>query len=254
VLRAFEVMVGQDIGLLKGLSSGSYWDFRNCVGGCILATDFAKHPSFCEQVRELAQEGAPRPIPKQLEMELIIKFADISNVLKPFHVARRWALRITDEFFLQGDVELSRGMPVTPTCNRRTQSRVALQIGFIKGVCAPFFNPMATLYPQLQPNVERLHSNAENWASFSDAELEESRDQYFCLEAGNNTADPQTESPDPHLCDPGGVRFTPGLQVMVARSPSAMHDVAGCPYSPVASSPPSSSPPGLQQGFSALEI
>jgi hypothetical protein len=50
VLRAFEVMVGQDIGLLKGLSSESYWDFRNAVAGCILATDFAKHAFYCEQV------------------------------------------------------------------------------------------------------------------------------------------------------------------------------------------------------------
>ena len=50
MLRAFEVMVGQDIGLLKGLSSDSYWCFRNTVAGCILATDFAKHSSYCKQV------------------------------------------------------------------------------------------------------------------------------------------------------------------------------------------------------------
>ncbi|KAJ1480619.1 hypothetical protein T484DRAFT_1900840, partial [Baffinella frigidus] len=79
VLRAFEVMVGEDIGLLKGLSSESYWDFRNTVAGCILATDFAKHSSYCEQVNALAQEGAARPVPKKLEMQLIIKCADISN-------------------------------------------------------------------------------------------------------------------------------------------------------------------------------
>jgi hypothetical protein len=188
VLRAFEVMVGQDIGLLKGLSSESYWDFRNAVAGCILATDFAKHAFYCEQVgppsssfllsaegkaafidhiysttaassgsgqseacgtllprfwlgfssitpclpasqvRELVQEGASRPIPIQLEMELIIKCADISNVLKPFPVARRWALRVTDEFFEQGDVEHARGMDVTPSCDRSTASRVGLQV------------------------------------------------------------------------------------------------------------------------------
>jgi len=50
VLRAFEVMVGEDIGLLKGLSAESYWNFRNNVASCILATDFAKHPAYCEQV------------------------------------------------------------------------------------------------------------------------------------------------------------------------------------------------------------
>mmetsp|Transcript_55761 Transcript_55761/g.147303 ORF Transcript_55761/g.147303 Transcript_55761/m.147303 type:complete len:91 (-) Transcript_55761:661-933(-) len=34
-------------------------------------------------------------------MEIIIKCADTSNVLKPFNVAKKWAMRVTDEFFLQ---------------------------------------------------------------------------------------------------------------------------------------------------------
>ena len=38
---------------------------------------------------------------KQLAMELMVKCADISNVIKPPEVARRWALRVTDEFFQQ---------------------------------------------------------------------------------------------------------------------------------------------------------
>ena len=50
VLRAFEVMVGEDIGLLQGLSAESYWDFRNNVASCILATDFTKHTAYCNQV------------------------------------------------------------------------------------------------------------------------------------------------------------------------------------------------------------
>ncbi|KAJ1482889.1 hypothetical protein T484DRAFT_3635774 [Baffinella frigidus] len=144
VLRAFEVMVRQDIGLLKGLSSESYWDFRNAAAGCILATDFARHSSYRDQ---LVQEGASRPIPIQLEMELLIKCADISNVLKPFHIARRWALRITDEFLQQGDIELARGMEVSSACDRRTASRVQMQVGFVDFVCAPFFDAVATLYP-----------------------------------------------------------------------------------------------------------
>ena len=54
-------------------------------------------------------------------------------MLKPFPVARRWALRVTDEFFLQGDVERDLGLdPVTPSCDRRTQSRVAMQVSTLE--------------------------------------------------------------------------------------------------------------------------
>jgi hypothetical protein len=53
-------------------------------------------------------------------------------VLKPFPVARRWALCVTDEFFLQGDIERDLGLdPVTPACDRRTQSRVAMQVSVL---------------------------------------------------------------------------------------------------------------------------
>ena len=39
---------------------------------------------------------------KPRAMKLMINCADISNVIKPAEVARRWALRITHEFFHQG--------------------------------------------------------------------------------------------------------------------------------------------------------
>ncbi|KAJ1471739.1 hypothetical protein T484DRAFT_1639619 [Baffinella frigidus] len=193
VLRAFEVMVGQDIGLLKGLSSESYWDFRNAVAGCILATDFAKHADYCNQVGPLR---ASRPIPIQLEMELIIKCADISNVLKPFPVARRWALRVTDEFFAQGDVERARGMDVTPSCDREKQSCVDLQVGFIDHMCAPFFDAVATLYPALRPDVARLHQNSAKWAAYSDAELASFRREQDAseLEASQQAAELEHDS------------------------------------------------------------
>ena len=53
------------------------------------------------------------------------------QVLKPFSIAKKWAMRVTDEFFLQGDKEKSHGMPLTPMCDRNTQGRVALQKGFV---------------------------------------------------------------------------------------------------------------------------
>jgi len=50
---------------------------------------------------------------KQLAMELMVKCADITNVVKPATVARRWALRVTNEFFLQGDAERAMGMDIS---------------------------------------------------------------------------------------------------------------------------------------------
>ena len=42
----------------------------------------------------------------------------VCAVLKPFPIAKKWAMRVTDEFFLQGDKERAQKMPTTPMCDR----------------------------------------------------------------------------------------------------------------------------------------
>jgi hypothetical protein len=34
-------------------------------------------------------------------MEVLMKSADISNVVKPFEIAKKWAIRVMNEFFNQ---------------------------------------------------------------------------------------------------------------------------------------------------------
>ena len=175
-LCAFEIMADSDIGVLQGISAARYYAFREAVSGCILATCPANHSELVAKLAALTGEGGGAR--KQFEMELLLKAADISNVIKPFPVAARWALRVTDEFFLQGDVERQHGMAVTPLCDRAQQSRVAIQKGFIDFVCAPFFDTLAILYPTLRPAVLVMHANCAQWGDFSDARLELLRDHH----------------------------------------------------------------------------
>ncbi|KAJ1486439.1 hypothetical protein T484DRAFT_1576213, partial [Baffinella frigidus] len=62
---------------------------------------------------------------------VLLKCADISNPAKRLPIACRWALRVTDEFFMQGDEEKKRGFVVSPNCDRATKTRVEVQKGFI---------------------------------------------------------------------------------------------------------------------------
>jgi hypothetical protein len=185
-LRAFEVMVDREIGILDGLNTVEYYEFRGNVSKAILATEIARHKDYISRMDEhLAghQNTAPQDaskveashIDKQFEMEIMIKAADISNVLKPFSVAKRWAIRVTDEFFLQGDEEAARGLPKTPACDRETQSRVALQVGFIDFVCSPFYDRLAQIYPDIRDSVEQMQENRNMWAAYTDESLEAER-------------------------------------------------------------------------------
>jgi len=168
-LRAFELMVDEEIDLLRGLNTSKYYEFRTMVTRAIMATDMARHAEYVDQLEAIGA-GTLAPT-KQLETELLIKAADTSNVLKPFDVAKRWAIRITDEFFIQGDLERQGGMEVTRMCDRETQSRVGMQKGFIDFVIGPFFAKLETAYPGLAPCVDNMRSNRVEWDSYTDERL-----------------------------------------------------------------------------------
>ena len=179
-LRALGVMVDSHVGLLEGLSTYQYYQFRSTVSKIILATDPTRHKEYLAHLQAFAARRAEDPaaeMDKQLAMELMVKCADISNVIKPTEVARRWALRVTDEFFQQGDAERSMGMEVSPTCDRLATSRVALQTGFIDFLAGPLFTALAAAFPTaFQAPLAQLTANRAGYASCTDAELEQSRD------------------------------------------------------------------------------
>ena len=178
-LRALGVMVDRDIGILDGLSSEEYYLFRNSVSNIILATDIGRHKDYLVELQAFAARLAEDPaveMDKQMAMELMVKCADISNVIKPTGVARRWALRVTDEFFDQGDAERSMGMEISPTNDRLTKSRVSLQVGFMDFLAAPLFASLAAAFPAargLDAPLAQLAANRASYSICSDVELEQ---------------------------------------------------------------------------------
>ena len=179
-LRALGVMVDSHVQLLEGLSTEEYYQFRSTVSKIILATDITRHKEYLADLKEFAARRAEDPaaeMDKQLAMELMVKCADISNVIKPEEVARRWALRVTDEFFHQGDAERSLGIEVSTVCDRLATSRVALQTGFIDFMAGPLFTQVGALFPAaLQAPLAQLAANRASYSTLSDAELEQSRE------------------------------------------------------------------------------
>ena len=63
--------------------------------------------------------------------QMILKFADISNTARCWTISRRWARAVCAEFWRQGDLERDGGVPLSPGCDRRTNSTAALQTEFL---------------------------------------------------------------------------------------------------------------------------
>ena len=106
-------------------------------------------------------------------MEILIKCADTSNVLKPFPIAKKWAMRVTDEFFLQGEAEKRLGLSVTHGFDHVNGSRVRMQTSFIDAVAEPFFDQLARAQPALASALQQLHQNRARYERcIDDATLE----------------------------------------------------------------------------------
>jgi high affinity cGMP-specific 3',5'-cyclic phosphodiesterase 9 len=177
-LRAFGAMADRDIRMLDGVTSAQYYQFRSSVSKIILATDFARHSDYLARLQEFSARRAEDPaveMDSMLAMELMVKCADVSNVVKPVEVARRWTLRATDEFFVQGDAERCMGMQVSPNCDRLATSRVAIQAAFI-AYLGPLFTHLAAAFPGLDTPLAQLGDCRAYYALCTDLDLEGARD------------------------------------------------------------------------------
>lgn len=77
---------------------------------------------------------------------------DIGHSVAEFELHAAWSQLIREEFFRQGDEERSRGMPVSPLCDRHTTPPLpASQVGFFDFVARPLFVAVSKL-----PNMIKL--------------------------------------------------------------------------------------------------
>lgn len=68
---------------------------------------------------------------------LIVHACDISHASKPWELHSRWTEGVLEEFFRQGDLESSMGLPYSPLCDRHTVHVAESQIGFIDFIVEP---------------------------------------------------------------------------------------------------------------------
>ena len=114
-----------------------------------------------------ADDSTAGPTAEQV-MCLIIKAADISNPARPLHVYERWIEGAMTEFFVQGDSEKAKGLPVSMNCDRDTVITSKAQVGFISFLVAPLYRTLAAYAPSMQPLVNQLDSNLKHFQDLAE--------------------------------------------------------------------------------------
>ncbi|ORZ36006.1 hypothetical protein BCR44DRAFT_1433315 [Catenaria anguillulae PL171] len=140
-------------------------EIRTLMVRCILSTDLAKHVDILAKFNEIStnfnhldKEHRAR------SLEMLIKCADVSNVIRPLHLAKGWADCIQEEMFCQGDVERELGLPVSGFGDRLNAQSARLGLTFSEFMCAPLFRTMGRAISGMEMYLKNIAVTRDYWA------------------------------------------------------------------------------------------
>lgn len=136
ISAAFRIMKEDDCNVLSNLSCEEYRKFRTLIIEMVLATDMSCHFQILDEMKSLLALPSPK-VDKTKLLALLLHCCDISQSCKKWHMHRRWALLISEEFFHQGDLERELGLPPSPLCDRDHVTVAETTARFIDFIVVP---------------------------------------------------------------------------------------------------------------------
>lgn len=180
VAESFKVLMKEENNLLCQLQPEEWRLVRRRMIDCILSTDMANHAKHLGTLKnklETFEIKAGKNVDKmifpdnvaktyenqQIILGMCIHTADVSNPAKPEKINKVWVDLVFVEFFNQGDVEKSKGLPVSMLCDRVTTNVNKSQIGFINFVVAPTFETLLHIIPEISPYNDTIKANLKRF-------------------------------------------------------------------------------------------
>eukprot|EP00922_Rhytidocystis_sp_ex-Travisia-forbesii_P058387 GHVS01086298.1.p1 GENE.GHVS01086298.1~~GHVS01086298.1.p1 ORF type:complete len:747 (+),score=71.77 GHVS01086298.1:173-2242(+) len=138
----FLTLTGNGCNIFAKIPGQVYRHIRKRIIELILATDISTHFALMSTVR--ARRTSPdfdileNEEDKWMVARLCIKIADVGHAAVDWPDHWQWSMRVCEEFYVQADEELARGMVVSPLCDRSKRADLPkCQGGFITFVVLP---------------------------------------------------------------------------------------------------------------------
>ncbi|KAI3409991.1 hypothetical protein GPALN_006357 [Globodera pallida] len=168
----FRLMKDDDKNIFDRLTKDEHREMRTMIIEIVLATDMSTHFVQIKTMKNMLT--LPEGIDKMKALCLIVHACDMSvgmhgmgyrlglyssgyrgsspeapvpdfpfpfpfssHASKPWELHHRWTEGVLEEFFRQGDLEASMGLPYSPLCDRHTVHVADSQIGFIDFIVEP---------------------------------------------------------------------------------------------------------------------
>lgn len=169
----FQIMKEVGNNILEGCVGEKWSIVRKDIIDMILATDMGKHFELMGQFKtkylntELHDFSSGET--RGDLFKLIIKAADIGHAAKNIELHEKWCSLVIQEFFTQGDLEKSLGIPVSMYCDKETTDISKSQSGFIKNIVHPLFSNLNSVLSSYQIDVkcvQQLIINQKYWENY----------------------------------------------------------------------------------------
>jgi hypothetical protein len=156
----FRILLIPENNIVSHLSDDEFKAFRALVIKLVMATDLSTHVGHVSQFQNMDPEEAC--VNAQTVLLAAIKFSDLSHAAKPLDIHIQWTNAISEEFFEQGDREISEGLAPSFLCSRDTNVAQS-QIGFFNFMIEPFARSLSHFLPDMAPAVANIAANKEHW-------------------------------------------------------------------------------------------
>jgi len=168
---AFRIMRYNNSDVLGELPPSNYKDVKKTIVNCILATDMSVHFELIDLVKKKVASGWDLQDSNDIFFfcRIILHASDLSNPVRPFHLAKLWAGRICAEFNNQVELEKKLDLPVLGfmiTPDEKTLCKN--EIGFASFVVAPMWRNLELLFPDFAHLVVQLNNNLDQWKGLLD--------------------------------------------------------------------------------------
>jgi len=169
VAQTFKVLKKKETNIFEVLSPEEFRICRRRMIDGILATDMANHQKILttiklkienyeikegknfEKLFDFDEKEAGNLFEAQQNLlNMFLHSSDISNPAKPDKISSLWTERVYGEFFVQGDLEKAKNLPISAFCDRETTNINQAMIGFINFVVMPTINILVTLINEVK--------------------------------------------------------------------------------------------------------
>ncbi|KAH3742964.1 NB-ARC domain protein [Pelomyxa schiedti] len=143
--------------VLQSLPIGQQQYVHNLVTQIVLATDMSRHKEFLAAFKASGiSQGSKEvtPAEKILIMQMFMKLADISNVIREYNTCIQWNGLVMQEFGQQAADETQLHLPVTVFVNPPNNFH-----GFATAIVQPLLEALLAVFPSLEELKQQIQSN-----------------------------------------------------------------------------------------------